>query len=88
LPIVPRCGGPRIIAGWLGAAGASAAQAQRRSSCSTSSSSIRTWRTIWAQRRFLLGALAFQAQARAADGVALFVQQARIWRTISTSWRW
>src|SRR5690606_14186294 len=29
-----------------------------------------------AQRRLLLGALAFQAQARAADGVAVFVQQA------------
>src|SRR5690606_33699623 len=29
-----------------------------------------------AHRRFLLGALAFQPQAGAADGVALFVQQA------------
>src|SRR3546814_13386482 len=43
---------------------------------------------LGAQRRFLLGALAFQALAGAADGVACSYSRPRIWRTISTSWRW
>ena len=36
----------------------------------------------------VLGFVAGQAQACATDGKALVYSNARIWRIISTSWRW
>jgi uncharacterized protein YchJ len=59
------------------------------SSSSSSRSSMVSWMTAWiwlgcTVRTFLVA----HALARAANGVAVVVQQGRIWRIVSTSSRW